>query len=131
MNEHEAYQVILKQLCKECCQIAEQIQKNQTMSQQDLDRLDKIYHLKKSMRTDKAMSEAEEYADEYGMSGTDGNNQNGNSGYRGRAANGRYVSRMSGDAYSDGYNRGYSEAMNEQGGNSGHYPMMPYAPRRW
>lgn len=43
------------------------------------------------------------------------------SGRRGRAMNGRYVSRESAASYADGYSRGYSEAMNQQ---SGHYPMM-------
>lgn len=154
MNEFEAFEIIKKQLCKEVIQLAEQIQKNGTMSTQDLDKLDKIYHTKKNMF--KSL-EAEEALDEdmpgmmSQMSGTN-QNGNGNSGYRGRAANGRFVSRanssyadgysqgyseamnqMSGNNnYSEGYNRGYSEAMNsQQNGNSGHYPMMPYGPRRW
>ena len=119
MDKWEASEIIEKQLCKEAMQIAEQIQKNQTMSIQDLEKLDKLYHTMKSKATYEAMEEANEYANERGMSG----NQNGNSGYRGRAANGRYVSRMSGNSYSDGYERGYSEAMNH----------MPYydEPRRW
>ena len=127
MDEYEAFEVIKKQLCKEVIQIAEQIQKNNTMSMQDLEKLDKLFHTKKDMLTTKAMEEAEEYS----MSEMSGNgsyanqNGNGNSGYRGRAANGRFVSR---DSYAEGYNRGYSEAMD---GNSGHYPMMPYGPRRW
>lgn len=126
MNEYEVHEVIWKQLCKECMQIAEQIQKTNSMSINDLEKLDKIYHLKKNMLKTQ-MEESDMGGMENGMSG---NNQNGNSGYRGRAMNGRYVSRMSSE-YADGYNRGYSEAMNEQGGNSGHYPMMPYGPRRW
>ena len=120
MDEHEAFELIKKQLCKEVIQIAEQIQKNNTMSMQDLDKLDKLFHTKKDMLSTKAMEEAEEYS----MSEMS-DNGNGNSGYRGRAANGRFVSR---DSYAEGYNRGYSEAMD---GNSGHYPMMPYGPRRW
>ena len=41
------------------------------------------------------------------------------SGRRGRAMNGRYVSRDGGNSYSEGFSRGYSEAMRQ----SGHYPM--------
>ncbi len=117
MNEFEAFEVIKKQLCKEVCQMAEQIQKNNTMSTQDLEKLDKIYHLKKSMLTVRAMEDSEQYIEE---------NQNGNgmSGYRGRSPmTGRYVSRSS-DAYSDGYSRGYSEAMGQM-----HNPYNE--PRRW
>lgn len=135
MDEYEAFELIKKQLCKEVIQIAEQIQKNNTMSMPDLEKLDKLFHTKKDMLTTKAMEEAEEYS----MSEMSGNgsytnqNGNGNSGYRGRAANGRFVSR---ESYAEGYNRGYSEAMNDMGqsqanNNSGHYPMMPYGPRRW
>ena len=126
MDKWEAYEVVEKHLCKEIDQLAEQIQKNGTMSVQDLEKLDKMFHLKKSMLTAKAMEEAEEYSGDYYP------NQNGNSGYRGHGANGRYVSRMSGDNYTDGYNRGFSEAMNMRDGNSGHYPpAMPYGDRRW
>ena len=119
MDKWEASEIIEKQLCKEICQVAEQIQKNQTMSIQDLEKLDKLYHTMKSKATFEAMDEANEYMNERGMSG----NQNEMSGRRGRAANGRYVSRMSGNSYEDGYERGYSEAMNR----------MPYynEPRRW
>lgn len=139
MDEYEAFEIVKKQLCREVIQIAEQIQKTNSMSVQDLDKLDKLFHVKKDMLTTKAMEEAEEYS----MSEMSGNgsyaNQNGggNSGYRGRAANGRFVSRESRESYTEGYNRGYSEAMNDMGqsqannGNSGHYPMMPYGPRRW
>lgn len=155
MDEFEAFEIIKKQLCKEAIQIAEQIQKNNTMSTQDLDKLDKIYHTKKNMF--KAIEEEEKFgeiSDSPIIPSVSGTNQNGNgnSGYRGRAANGRYVSRAnnsyadgysqgyseaisqmnSNNSYSDGYNRGYSEAMNsQQNGNSGHYPIMPYGPRRW
>ena len=41
------------------------------------------------------------------------------SGRRGRAMNGRYVSRDGGNSYSEGFSRGYSEAMRQ----SGHYPI--------
>ena len=93
------------------------------MSTQDLEKIDKLYHALKSQATWCAMKEAEGYPAE------------GNSEYRGRAMNGRYVSRESANSYADGYASGYSEAMNQMnngnGGNSGHYPMAPYMPRKW
>ena len=97
----------------------------------DIEKLDKIYHELKCQETYCAMKEAKNYGEESYT-----NNQNGNSEYRGRAMNGRFVSRESGDdRYTEGYSRGYSEAMsqmNGNGGNSGHYPMTPYdMPRRW
>ena len=106
------------------------------MSTQDLEKIDKLYHALKSQATWCAMKEAEEYGEEGGNSYSyAGSNQNGNSGYRGRAMNGRYVSRESANSYADGYANGYSEAMNQMnngnGGNSGHYPMAPYMPRKW
>jgi len=116
MDKYEIHEVVMEQLCREVEQIAENIKKNQTLSMQELEKLDKMYHLKKSMLTCQAMEEADEYA------------EGGNSTYRGRAANGRYVSRMqSGNhnqngSYSEGYERGYSEAMNQMNG---------YGPRRW
>lgn len=139
MNSNEAYEVTMRQLCMEADQIAESIQKNKTMSTQDLEKLDKIYHLKKSMLTAKAMEDAEGYS------------MDGVSGYRGRAANGRFVSRaQGGNSYTDGYEQGYSEAMSQANGysqgyseamsqmrreqngeSSGHYSMPPYMPRRW
>jgi hypothetical protein len=123
MTEYEIHNVIKKQLCKEAEQIAEQIQKNNSMSVQDLEKLDKIYHLKKNMLK---VSEMEGLDDYQGPGMSNEINQNGNSGYHGRAANGRYVSRMSGNSYADGYDRGYSEAMN-------HMHTIPYydEPRRW
>ena len=72
MNEHEAYDLIMKQLCKEAIQIAEQIQEHKTISVQDLDKIDKIYHAKKSMLTVKAMEDADEYSQTEGMSGRRG-----------------------------------------------------------
>lgn len=126
MNEHEAYEIIMKQLCTETVQIAEQIKKNGSMSVQDLEKIDKIYHAKKSMLTAEAMEEANDY--EGGMSGT----RMTYSGRRGRGSDGRYVSRDAGENYAEGYDRGYSEAMSrmQNSNNSGHYPM-PYYPTRW
>lgn len=125
MDKYEVHELILKHVCKEIEQIAEQIQNGQAVSQQTIEMLDKLYHLKKSMLTCEAMEEAEEYG------------EGGFSGRRGRAANGRYVSRDAGgsqQSYADGYSKGYSEAMEQMnnGGSSGHYPMMGgYPPRRW
>ena len=131
MDKHEAHEIICKQLQKENNQLAEQIQRNNTMSIQDLEKLDKIFHLKKDMLTVKEKEETEEYYSN-GFSGENSaGNQNGNSGYRGRAMNGRFVSRSAGgNSYSDGYAQGYSEAMNQMN-NSGHH--IPYydEPRRW
>ena len=69
--------------------------------------------LEKQMRIEQIQGEmhGEEWMDD----------ETGMSGRRGRAMNGRYVSR-DGVSYADGYSRGYSEAMNQ----SGHWPMPPY-----
>lgn len=105
----------------------------------DMKKFDCIMHGLKCLLTAEAMIEAEEYETE------------GVSGRRGRGANGRYVSRdnfsngyekgfseaMSQNAnnasFASGYNQGYSEAMSrgDNGNTSGHYPMMPYPQRRW
>ena len=133
MDKYEASKVIEKQLCTEIIQIAENIQKAQSLTPQDLERIDKLYHALKSKENYEAMKDADEYSnyDNYGgMSG----NQNGNSGYRGRAMNGRFVSRAENASYSNGYSQGYADAMRQsREGNSEHYPMMPmdYGSRRW
>lgn len=83
------------------------------MSMQDLEELDKIYHVLKCQKTYCAMENPEEYMD------------GGFSGRRGRSmTTGRYVSRDMGtpQSYADGYSEGYSEAMNQMGG---------YPPRRF
>ena len=122
MNNWETHEAFKKHLCKEIDQLEEQVARNQNMSMQDLEKLDKFYHLKKSMLTADAMEEAEEYQEE------------GTSGRRGRGANGRYVSRDGGANYAEGYSQGYSEAMSQMTRNqSGHYPDPYYHPmdRRW
>ena len=45
----------------------------------------------------------------------------GMSGRRGRAMNGRYISRTGGSSYADGYTHGYSEAMRQM--SPDYYPM--------
>jgi len=124
--EAKCHEVLEQKMCKELEIIQTKYAQNpgMEMSVQDLDKVDKLYHALKSLATYKAMKEAEE---EYGEG------EEGFSGRRGRAANGRYVSRDGGASYSEGYSQGYSEAMSQMnGGNSGHYPMMGgnmYPPR--
>lgn len=135
MNEYDLHENLLKQVCKEIALINDQIQKNGTMTEKDLERLDKLYHIKKSMLACWGMEHPEEYEMSGGMSGY--------SGYRGRGANGRFVSRDSSgrfeEGYNSGYEQGYSRAMSQAqgggnggGGNSGHYPRpYPYPERNW
>ena len=123
-----------EKVCKEIDLLKSKYMQNpsQEMSIQDLEKLDKMYHLLKSMATYGAMKDAEEYGE---------NNQNVSetSGYRGRGMDGRFVSRKSGNdvghnSYAEGYSDGYSEAMDRMGnnvGNSGRYPTMSYPPTRW
>lgn len=116
--EAKKYEILEQKMCKELENLEEKFRGGGDMSMQDLEKIDKLYHALKSMTTYNAMKEAEDYE---GMSG-------GYSGRRGRdASTGRYVSRDSGNSYTDGYSRGYSEAMSQMNnnGNSGHYPMYP------
>ena len=120
MDKHEVSQIIEKHLCSEIDTIAESISKTKTMSTADLEKLEKLYRTLKAKATYEAMVEATEY-------------EEGISGRRGRGADGRYVSR---DSYAEGFDRGYSEAMNKMNdyGVSGHhYPPMPYPSdiKRW
>ena len=107
---------------------------NMELTTQDLCFIKDLYSALMKQSTWIAMKEEEEYGNEGWSSDTE-NGEMGNSGRRGRAANGRYVSRdmepSMRRSYADGYSEGYSEAMNQMNGNnSGHYPMM-YPPRRW
>lgn len=120
MKKHE---LLEQKMCKELESLEEKYRGGGEMSMQDLDKIDKLYHALKSMATYNAMKEAEDY--EGGWS-----SDTGNSGRRGRAANGRYVSRdmAPNQSYSEGYAEGYSEAMRHMDmGNSGRYPY----PIRW
>lgn len=132
--DNKCHEVLEQKMCKELELIQAKYASNpaQEMSVQDLEKVDKLYHALKSMATYTAMKEAEEYEQD-GWSSDVGNGAGGNSGRRGRSSvTGRYVSRDGGASYSEGYSQGYSEAMNQMnGGNSGHYPMMPYPNRRW
>ena len=119
----EKFEALEKAMCKELETLEQKLKGAAEMSVQDLEKVDKLAHAMKSLATYKAMKEAEE---EYGEG------EEGFSGRRGRAMNGRFVSRDGGSSYSDGYSQGYAEAMSQMnGGNSGHYPMMPpYYPGR-
>ena len=112
----QKYEMIEKAMCKEMEDIEHKLQGNAEMSETDLKRVDLLAHAMKSLATYKAMKEAEEYEyDEGGMSGR-----------RGRAANGRYVSRDGGSSYADGYSQGYSAAMSQR---QNEYWPHGYGPR--
>ena len=135
MNEHDAYEVIKNQLCKEIEEIAEKVKKTGTMSESDLDKLDKLYHTKKDLLATHGMEHPEEYEEYY--------NEGSLSGRRGRSSvTRRFVSRDGGQSYAEGYSQGYNEAMTQNNSNrsysdgydrgyseamrmSGHYPMNP------
>lgn len=103
MSEYEVHEIIKAQVCKEIEEIAERIKKSGTMSESDMEKLDKLYHTKKDILATHGMEHPEEYE--------------GMSGYRGRSpSTGRYVSRDGGNSYADGYSRGYSEAMMQMNG---------------
>lgn len=119
-----------EEACRELKAIAQKIKTNGEMSMQDLEKFDKLAHALKCLTGYMEKKEEMEYEQE-GMSGN--GRYSGYSGRRGRAANGRFVSREAGNSYAEGYSRGYSEAMSQQQGNqgggnqSGYYPMHP----RW
>lgn len=126
MNDYELHELVMSQVCREISTIAEQMKKSGTMSSQDLERLDKLYHLKKDLLATHGMEHPEEY--EQGLSGDN------MSGVRGRSPmTGRYVSRE-GNSYAQGYNsgysQGYSQAMNNNSGNWSQ-GMYPYPERKW
>ena len=87
------------------------------------------------------MMNAKEYEEE-------GEEMEGMSGRRGRAMNGRFVSRDGGQSYAEGYSHGYNEAMTQRHGEqsfsdgydqgyseamrmSGYHPMYRGYPRRY
>lgn len=108
MNKFEKLE---KKMCMELEAIEQKLASGTEMSETDLKRADMLAHAMKSLATYTAMKEAEE---EYGEEGFSGEM----SGRRGRAMNGRFVSRDGGNSYADGYSRGYAEGMNQ----SGHWP---------
>jgi len=102
----EKFEALEKSMCKEMMAIEQKMKNGTEMSETDLKRVDMLAHALKSLATYTAMKEAEEeYSEDEGSM----------SGRRGRAMNGRFVSRDQGPmSYDDGY--------------SGHYPHMPYPP---
>lgn len=101
----DKFEMLEKKMCMELEAIEQKLQGGAEMSETDLKRADMLAHAMKSLATYKAMKEADEYDGEM-------------SGRRGRAMNGRFVSRDGGNSYADGYSRGYAEGMNQ----SGHWP---------
>lgn len=101
----DKFEMLEKKMCMELEAIEQKLQGGAEMSETDLKRADMLAHAMKSLATYKAMKEADEYEGEM-------------SGRRGRAMNGRFVSRDGGNSYADGYSRGYAEGMNQ----SGHWP---------
>ena len=108
------FEILEKQMCKELEAIEQKIKSGADMTTADLDKADKLAHAAKCLATYSAMKEASEEYDEGNMSG-----------YRGRAMNGRFVSREAGNSYAEGYSRGYNEARSQMEAQSGHYPYMP------
>lgn len=107
----DKFEFLEKKMCEELEAIEQRLKNGAEMSETDLKRADILAHAMKSLATYKAMKDAEEYE------------MDGYSGRRGRAMNGRYVSRDSGSSYADGYSRGYSDATAQ---NYGHWggPIM-------
>ena len=83
----DKFESLEKSMCKELEAIEQKLKGGAEMSETDLKRADLLTHTMKSLATYKAMKEAEEY---------DREEEPGMSGRRGRAANGRYVSRAYG-----------------------------------
>ena len=123
---NKKHELIEQTLCKSLDEYEDKLRQGLKMEMKDYEILHHIYATLAKKETYQAMKEAAEYEDPNGGFSSEGQHgEMGNSGYRGRAMNGRYVSRNS---YDDGYARGYSEAMNS----SGHYPMpYYYGERRW
>lgn len=107
---YETHKFLEHLMCHELDLIADKY-KNKPgveMDIQDFCKVKDLYSALMKQATWISMEEAENYSDER-SSRSDGNM----SGYRGRAANGRYVSRDMNPNYADGYSEGYSEAMKQ------------------
>lgn len=119
MMDKSVYNTLEKAMCKELEAIEQKLKGGSEMTTQDLEKIDKLTHAMKSLATYKAMKMAEEYEEGYGEEG------NGMSGYRGRANNGRFVSRTgngAGDGMNGNMGNGASGAEN-MNPTSGAYPM--------
>ena len=124
--EEKKYPLIKQELCAKLDEYETMLKKGSHFGAQDYEMVKTIYSALVKIEAYKGMIEAGEYDNPDDM------DMNGMSGRRGRAANGRYVSRDSNESFAEGFSQGYSEAMNQMnGGNSGHYPMTPpYYPNR-
>ena len=113
----EKFESLEKAMCMELETLEQKMKAGSDMSMADLEKIDKLAHAMKSLATYKAMKEAEEYTDNVG----------GMSGYRGRAMNGRFVSRDEGNqSYAEGYSRGYAEGRSQAEQNRSGYYMPPH-----
>lgn len=116
--EGKKFEILEKKMCKELQTLEEKYMSGADLAEVDVKRIDMLAHALKSLATYRAMHEAEEFGEEEALSGA-----------RGRSSvTGRYMSRDGGNSFSEGYSRGYSEAMSQMqnGGTSGHYPV-----RQW
>lgn len=108
--ENKKHEILEQKMCKELDTLEEKYRGGAELSENDLKRMDMIYHTLKSKATYDAMKEADEY------------NMYGGASYENRSMNnysGRYYSRDMGPGGS---------------GYSGHYPIMPrpyYDDRQW
>ena len=116
------FETLEKAMCKELETIEQKLKSGTEMTTADLDKADKLVHALKSLATYSAMKEAEEEYNEF----------EGMSGYRGRATNGRYVSRDDGGSYADGYSHGYYEGRSQAEAQSmGNRHMNQFIPEKY
>lgn len=106
------YDKMMEKFEQELDAIQSKIASGTDITDKDLERADKLAHTLKSLVCYCEKKEELE-AEEPGMSGR-----------RGRAMNGRFVSRDAGTSYAEGYSQGYSAAMR-------HYPPDYYTPNDW
>ena len=122
--EEKQYPLIEQEFCAKLDEYETMLKKGNHFSSQDYEIVKNIFSALVKIEAYRGMTETGDYDNPDDM------DMNGMSGRRGRAANGRYVSRDGGNSYTEGYTQGYSEAMSQMNGNSGHYPPMPYYPTR-
>lgn len=90
------FEVFEEALCKELDNIKKKILSGGELTDQELERMDKIAHTMKSFLSYEVMKASVDQ--EEGMSGR-----------RGRGPDGRYVSMDGGSSYAEGYSRGFME----------------------
>ena len=98
--EFKKHEILEQKLCKELDTLEDKYRSGAELSENDLKRIDMLYHALKN----KAKYEGEKEAEEYNMHSMSYENRGGYSGRRS------------------------SRDMGPNGGNSGHYPMMPNNP---